>query len=343
MSALKIRKAKLFQFLRPDGEFVELQVPSSWDQSLLPRVAREDYSIHVLVSTTAPAEAAYGMVAVDSGPTGGYIIPGAAILSPENPHWGDAKYVAYNLLIADAICQTSQNGNYELAAPTCQLAKSREQIFRQNVYYLVTWKKYFTSPSTFYNDFALSLCHHGLVLSTSGDHPTELYEDFEGKGATLRLKATQGVPSYVTSILGELVPHCQNPFLRFFYLYQVIEHLMSIELDTKVAEVRTKFNAAANPSMVELREILDKFQDATREKTRINSALLPPCSATTISAEALLSALAALEPNSSFAEKIYRVRNTLFHDYKQLHDKGELISALCRDLFEYLVGKKLLA
>ncbi len=342
MSAVKISRVKFFLFRRPDEEIVEVEVPAKWDQSLVPKVVRKDYSIRIAIASKAPAEAAYGKVAVGDGPTGGYLIPGAAVLSPENLYSGDATYVAYNLLVADAICQASRSGNYEMAAPNFHAAISREQIFRQNVYYLVTWNKYFTSPSTFPNDFVLSLCHRGLVLSPSHDHPTELYADFAENGTLLKLKSTPDVPSYVTTILGTLVPHCQNPFLRFFYLYQVVEHLMSAELDTKVAEVRTRFNATATPSMVEVLEILDKFKDATREKTRINSALVPLCPATDISAEKLLSALNALEPQSSFAEKIYRVRNTLFHDYKQLHDKGEQISTLCRHFFEYLVGNKFL-
>ena len=90
------------------------------------------------------------------------------------------------------------------------------------------------------------------------------------------------------------------------------------------------------------REILEKFQDATREKTRINAALVPECPTTAISAENLLTALNALDPDTSFAERIYRVRNILFHDYKQLHERGEQIASLCRDLFAYLVSKRLL-
>lgn len=118
---------------------------------------------------------------------------------------------------------------------------------------------------------------------------------------------------------------------------------MGLEFDSKVSDVRARFGAILNPSMVELREILEKFQDATREKTRINAALVPPCPTTALSAEALLTALNALDPDTSFAERIYRVRNILFHDYKQLHERGEQIASLCQNLFAYLVAKRLLA
>ncbi len=342
MSEVKFTRAKAFEFLRPDGDRVELPVPVDWDQSLVPLVKRNDYTVNVVVSSKPPAEASYSMLAIGSGHTAGFIIPGAAILSPENPNASNANYCAYNLLVADIVCRASNNNQYELASQTFQTAESRNSVFRQNAYYLITWNKYFSSPSTICRDFALSLCNHGLVFSTLDEHPQHLYAEYDGDVTTLRLKATTELPSYVVTILGSLVPYCTNPFLRFFYLYQVIEYMMGVQFDNKVADVRTRFAATANPSMVELREILEKFQDATREKTRINAALVPECPTTAISAENLLTALNALDPDTSFAERIYRVRNILFHDYKQLHERGEQIASLCRDLFAYLVSKRLL-
>lgn len=339
---MKFTRAKSFYFFRPDGERIELPVPTNWNQSLVPLVNRNDYTVNVVVSSKPPAEASYSTVAIGSGHTAGFIIPGAAILSPENPNASDATYCAYNLLVADIVCRASRDNQYGLASQEFQAAESRDNIFRKVAYYFITWNRYFTSPSTIGSDFALSLCNHGLVFSTSDEHPQHLYVDYEGDGTTVRLKPTAKLPSYVVTILGSLVPYCTNPFLRFFYLYQVIEYMMGVEFDSKVADVRTRFVETGNPSVVELREILEKFQDATREKTRINAALVPACPTTAISVENLLTALNALDPGTSFAERIYRVRNILFHDYKQLHERGEQIASLCRDLFSYLVSKKLL-
>lgn len=340
---MKISRVKLFQFQRADGDMVEIAVPPNWSQALIPKVRHGDYTVNVVISATAPAEADFGKVAVGNGHTAGYVIPGAAILSPENPHDADETYCAYNILVADAVCRSSQIGNYELGSKNCQQANSLSQIFRRDSYYLITWNRYFTSPAALSKDFALALCDHGLIFSHSEEHPSQLYLEYKGNGSTLRLKSTPQLPSYVVTILSSLVPYCNNPFLRFFYLYQVIEYLMGIEFDLKVSNVRERFLETQNPSMVELREILDKFQDATREKARINVALVPACPTTSLSAETLLSALNALEPDTSFAERIYRVRNILFHDYKQLHDRGEQIALLCQDLFAYLISKKLLS
>ncbi len=340
---MKIKKVKFFHFRRADGELVEIPVPENWNQSLVPKVVRDGYSIRVVIASKPPAEAAYSTVAQGKGHTGGYILPGAAILSRENPYRDDAAYVAYSLLVADAVCSASHRNDYTLGEKNCQSASSREQIFKQNAFYLITWNKHFNSPATLDKDYALALCQHGLIVSNSDAHPTELYSEYAGDGATLRLKATPTLPDYIIEILGSLVPYCKNPYLRFFYLYQVVEYLMGIEFDARVTEVRGRFDATRNPSVVELREILEKFQDATREKSRINRALSPECPKTLISADALLAAVGALETDVSFAEKMYRVRNTLFHDYRQLHDKGEHVSVLCQDFFAYLVEQKLLA
>ncbi len=320
-----------------------MPVPKNWDQSLVPKVVRSDYSIRIVIASKPPAEASYGTVAVGDGKTGGYIIPGAAVLSHENPHHDDPTYVAYTLLVADAVCRASIRNDYSLCEANCQSASSREQIFKPNAYYLITWNQFFKSPVEFKRDFALALCQNGLVISNSDVHPTELYTDYVGDGRALRLKQISNVPEYIVEILGSLVPYCQNPYLRFFYLYQVVEYLMGIEFDVRVKEVRERFDKTTNPSIVELREIMDKFQDATREKTRINQALNLECPKTRIAADALLGEVDALEANATFAEKIYRLRNTLFHDYRQFHGKDKQISVLSQDFFAYLVEKKLLA
>lgn len=342
MLETKISRVKSFHFQRDDGNLVELPVPMHWNQDLVRCIRRTDYTVNVLIASKSPAEAAYGKVSIAGGPTAGYIIPGAAVLSPENPHNADANYCAYNLLIADAICRSAQNKKYELGSPNCQVANSRDQIFRQNVYYLVTWNKYFNEVSGVAREFALSLCHHGLIFSTADEHPSQLYLDYEGDGSTLRLKRTPALPGYVVKILSSLVPYCDNPFLRFFYLYQVIEYMMGVEFDSKISDVRQKFLENKRPSVVELREILEKFQDATREKSRIKVALVPTCPRTMLSVDALLQDLDALDMDASFAERIYLVRNILFHDYKQLHEREELISSVCHNLFSYLVGEKML-
>ena len=273
MTEVKIRRVKFLTFRRPDAELVDIQVPKHWNQEMVRKVVRSEYSVHVVVSDRAPAEAEFHKIAIGKGVTCGFVIPGSAIISSENPNSDDSIYCAYNLLIADAVCRASLSGHYELTSDKRDVATSREGIFRQDVFYLITWDKHITSPSTFAGDFAISLCAHGFVFPSSEELPTELMSTPPTDGSTLRLRDTKGLPDYVITILGSLVPYCKNPFLRFFYLYQVVEHLMGEDFDTRVAEVRNRFLGNESPSKVELREILEKFQDATREKARINEVL----------------------------------------------------------------------
>lgn len=340
---VKISGAKLFIFQRRDGERFEINVPSNWNQSLVKLIDRAKYTVHFVVTDHVPAEADFCKIAIGNGPTCGYVIPGSAILSAENPHSSDQTYCAYNLLIADAICSASELSDYDLASEKCDSAQSRENVFRQDGFYLVTWNKYFSAPDSFKKDFAISLCSYGLVFSAAAELPTRLMSALPSDGATLRLKATSNLPDYIVMILGSLVPYCENPFLRFFYLYQVIEYLMGEDFDSRVAEVRNRFITNDNLSKVELREILDKFQDVTREKSRIKQVLTPECPKTLISVNSLLTELGITVLDTTFAERLYRVRNTLFHDYGVLHSYGTGISSICDELYEYMVKKKLLA
>jgi hypothetical protein len=340
---MNISRVKLFTFRRRDDEFFDLKVPKNWDQVFVRSIKRSEYTVYFVVTDRIPAEADSYKITVGSGPTCGYVIPGSAILSEESPHGADKTYCAYNLLIADSICRASAIANYDLASDNCDSARSREDVFRQDGFYLITWDKQFNAPGKFQRDFAISLCSHGLVFSASRNLPTRLMSPLPSKSSTLRLKATGHLPDYVVTILGSLVPYSENPFLRFFYLYQVVEHLMGEDFDSRVADVRNRFAANANPSKVELRDILEKFQDATREKSRINQVLAPECPKTLMSVNSLLAALGITEPNATFAERLYRVRNTLFHDYGVLHSHGSAISSICDELYAYLVEKKILA
>ncbi len=49
------------------------------------------------------------------------------------------------------------------------------------------------------------------------------------------------------------------------------------------------------------------------------------------------------DPDATFAERLYRIRNILFHDYGVLHSQGEAISSICQGLYSYLVERKILA
>lgn len=339
----QISRVKFFTFRRRDGDCLDIKVSDSWNQKLISKTHSAEYSIYFVVTDRAPAEADFYRTSIGNGPTCGFLIPGSAVLSDENPHSADPVYCAYNFLIANAICRSSAKTNYDLASDRCDIAHSRENVFRQDGFYLVIWNKHIAKPEKFERDFAISLCSYGFVFSASTEHPKRLMASPPVNGATLRLRATALLPDHVVTILGALVPYCENPFLRFFYLYQVVEHLMGEDFDNRMADVRHRLMAAANPSKVEIREILDKFQDATREKARINQVLSPECPTTHISVTSLLTALGINEPDATFAERLYRVRNTLFHDYGTLHRHGHAISSICDGLYAYMVDGKILA
>jgi hypothetical protein len=194
------------------------------------------------------------------------------------------------------------------------------------------------TPS-FDKDYSISLCANGLVSPSEDGLPTNLCTSHIADKSPLRLKKSVELPDYAITILCSLVPHTSNPFLRFFYLYQIVEYLMGRDLDSRIAGLRQDFLANQDPSMVELREIVKKFQRATNEEARINSVLQLTCVHSSAAADVLLGKVDLNDKELTFAEKIYRVRNTLFHDYRRLHDYDSEVSALCQNLYSYLLAR----
>jgi len=335
----RITRVKSFAFRRPDGVLIYIPVPKHWDQTLIPRISRGGYSVRTLVTASPPPEASFSPVLIESKSTNGYLIPGSAILSPDTPHHDDAYYCAYNIIAADVICRSSLNGEYRQASKNCVSATSRDLIFHQDLFYLITWDSQIPAAKSFDKDYSISLCSNGLVGPNDDGIPGWLCTSHNADRSPLRIKKSLELPDYAITILCSLVPNAVNPFLRFFYLYQIVEYLMGRDFDSRITGLRQDFLTNQDPSMVELREIVKKFQKAANEETRINSALDTACIHTSAAADALLDKLNIADEDLTFAGKIYRVRNTLFHDYRRLHDYDSEVSSLCQNLYSYLLAR----
>jgi hypothetical protein len=329
------------QFRRPDGDVVELVVPPVMNQDWMGKVIFSDYTVRLVRAERPASEAEYSSIALAEGRTVGYLIPSTAILSVENPNNGDAAYSAYNIIAARIICELSQRGEYSLVDPACTRATGPQTIFMNDCYYLITWDKHIPNSQNFTRDYAVSLCAKGLVFDHQGQKPIALSTQYESSQRTMRLRATQGLPDYVVSILTELIPFTHSPFLRFFYLYQVVEYLMAERFADEVKRLQAELATAGTHSVVDVKDALKRFQAATSEDSRINGVLLPPCPTTLLVAGRLLDSLSVDHVSMTFAAKIYRIRNTLFHDYRRLHGATGDLTDLSTGLFAYLLESKM--
>jgi hypothetical protein len=338
---LRINKFKKLCFSRPDKTVITLDIPANLSQSLIKHTNFSEYSVHILKTNRIIAESEYSIIELENAGTVGYLIPSEAILSEENPNNKDKYYAAYSLIAAAIICENSFKKDYSLTHTDHGSAITAPMVFAENSFYLVTWNKKIPDHTNFSKNYAVFFASKGLTFSQGQTQPLALTASQHVKGTFFRIKATKGLPDYIVTILTELIPCTVNPFLRFFYIYQVIEFLMSSEFNTRVTSLKQKFSAATSHSVTDLKDILKEFQKATKEDSRINSVLCPACPATEISAENILVTLNIQHDEMTFADKIYKIRNTLFHDYQRVHSHMESMSTLSDNLFSYLIEKKM--
>lgn len=276
-----------------------------------------------------------------NGETVGRLIPCQAILSNQNPNFTNKNHAAYNIIAAAIICKKSFDRDYSLLHQNFSNASTRSGILPDNLYYLIIWDKKIKLTTSLEEDFSIFFCSKGLVFSPKKVKPSALAHYFDKENKKLKLESTN-LPKHIHLIVSELFPFTENAFLRFFYLYQVIEYLMSDSINQKIEDLRRDINSQTIPSITDIKEILNNFNDASKEKSRISTVLHPNCNDTCIAAEKLLDHISIDHSKMSFAEKVYRIRNTFFHDYRRLHDCSDEIKVLGDKLFLYLLGKKLL-
>ncbi len=338
---MRISQVKKFYFLKPNAEEVELTVPTNINQSLVRLINPSEYSLKIMTTNRPISEAEYAAIQIKGGETVGHLIPCQAILSEHNPNITEAVYCAYTIIAAHLICEKSRQADYSLAHPDHAGATGPSTVFPENGYYLISWDRKIPNAASFVQDYSLFFAGKGLLFSPKQAPLTLFPIQYDGTQTKLKLRATEDLPSYVATILTELFPFTENPFLRFFYIYQVIEHLMALDLNKQVDKLRAALGSGAVLSATELKEVFNTFQDATREKSRIKKALQPECQDSNSAAENLLGSVSIDYGKMNFAEKIYRIRNNLFHDYQTLHGCSSHMATLCDCLYVYLLGKRI--
>lgn len=324
-----------------DGTEISGEVPDSIDQSLVRDIDFSDYLVRVIAVGRKIAESEFATFVGKEGKYVGCLIPSNAILSEENPNNKNKVFAAYSLIVVATICAASFNGDYSLVAAKSQDAVNMSDLFSGNFFYAIFKKSSLDLRARdFDRIYFASLFSQGLILSdglrTPNLSPTQ--SSYNGR---ISIRENNSHPEFIYDILIKLAPYTDNPFLRFFYLYQAIEYLMSGAFVRKYAEAKAELDQETNISVTGLRDILEKLADATKEKTRINSALVPACPSTQLQAEKILDLMSIDRTKFSFAESIYKIRNVMFHDFPKIHQFGREISELCDNLMRYLMEKKI--
>ncbi|WP_339091621.1 hypothetical protein [Variovorax paradoxus] len=312
------------------------------DQSFVSRINFNEYSIRLVRPNRDISEAECASIGLPNGGGGvGYLIPGAAILSKENKKNANSVYSAYRIIVAYLVCTRALQNNFDLCDPKYRDAQTAEKVFAQDCYYLVTWDKKIPDSQNFIAAYSLCFAKRGLILTEQQTRPLFLPLIYDPATEQINLHSALKYPEHIGTLLTRLFPFTENPFLRFFYLYQIIEHLMSEEFDKFLEKLRVKLNAAQDPSTTEVRDWIQDFTSSVKEDSRIRAILQPICSKSAPLAELLLDELNIDRTKMLFPDMIYKIRNVLFHDYKTIHSAPLLVAELGDRMYGYLFEKKL--
>lgn len=338
---IRCRRIKELRFRKSNGDVIPLAVPASLNQALLAEAVREDYLVLPVATGRLVAESEVAPLRL-RGSTVGFLIPGQSILSPDLGLNSDRLYGTYSLIAAMEVCQRSHHGDYTLASPEAANAETTSPLFHEGIFYLVAWLKSLgASAESFFDRYFVSLARSGIVSFVPGSRPLRTERTLDSYAQPISLSKNPDWPEYVRTIVSLLEPHATDPFLRFFYLYQIVETLMGAKYKSGLGPLFLEFKERPDLSVTQLRDYIEKFQKIYKEKPRINAALQPTCPNSQGLAEALLEALGEETEDVPFGELIYKVRNIIFHDYSRVHAYSSMVSDLEDALASYLFERHL--
>ncbi|MFQ2540648.1 hypothetical protein ACK30C_14315 [Aeromonas caviae] len=343
-----IKKIKELHFHKREGfDDVIIPVPDSYTQTLVRRTKfnyqNEDYIVCLISTSRDFKESEIIEVRNDESHTAGFIIPGQALLSQECPNNTAPVYAAYSLYVASKICYESYHNKYNLVQSIApHSANVKDQIFFEDIAYLILWKKKVNAKSIgeVIDKYYLSFLKNALYLDKRNVAKYSLLSvddciDFQ-KDKYIKIKENSSLPEHIKIITTELIPFTENVFLRFFYIYQLIEYLMGVDFKDRYDAIKKRLDTEGNITPTNLKDYLSKFGDIVKELPKIKSVFQKSCLITEGIADKTLSGITD-EDFDGLGEKIYKIRNVIFHDYKSLHEKEGLINQLCYALMSYLL------
>lgn len=111
--------------------------------------------------------------------------------------------------------------------------------------------------------------------------------------------------------------------------------------DARVEELRAQLGVPIPPTLGDMKDWLNAFSSATNEDARIKDVLSPPCPALAKKIESLLDSIGVDHTKMIFAQKIYKLRNILFHEYSRVHNKEAELKEISDRFYKYLLESKI--
>lgn len=284
----------------------------------------------------------------------GWIIPTISLVSDLHDFSDDEFFLKYAYIAIRESLISLNESLYTYSVPDDVDEVFYSKLFHEETAILVLSKTNLNNIDGFSIDRVFpSMLKHGYV-SLSSRNPSDIHHESDAeisRRLNLDLVSTDIKSS---SLIGELLnvsfSYEEKPVFKFFFIYQVLELLID-RVYQKEQESIVDELIAAKGDTGKTKEVLDKIQNLTSEKKRI-SLLINEYSKTsgdlvflkTLCNELLVDLNRSQE--SSFEGYFYKIRNFIFHQYrdfpKQSEDKlNRIISEFVKFLPKLLSSFKL--
>jgi hypothetical protein len=194
------------------------------------------------------------------------------------------------------------------------------------------------------NDWTPSFFQYGYIPVLSQPDRDVVFSGIQPEGVKLQITpVSKEVQNrvFVDNVFTSLLPYESNSLLLFFYQYQIIELLLGQVFEAEQKSLVEKLISYASDS-VKTKEVLDEINKISSEKKRL-SLLFENYMNDTFEKSQLVAACNSFlnshnrETSTNLHESLYKVRNVLFHQYRDvISASGDQLKNICQE-FSYLL------
>ncbi len=288
----------------------------------------------------------YKVIDKDSDTRMGWCIPIQALCSKEHSFAADESFLRFAYIATYHLIQTTEQNLSSIPTTTADARLSLSDFFPEDVAVLVISIGTPDNRKPFIlEEWVPSLFGYGFSPAGESERPNVKHIGITPSAHSLNLRRVsskvEGRP-FLDNMFSNIIPFEDNPLLLFFYQYQIIElfleqvfqeeHAVLIRLlidagtDTvKAKDVLSKINALA-PEKKRIELLFGDYVEQGIDRTRLF-----------ISCNSFLREVGQ-EECGNMHHALYRVRNILFHQYRNIPAESlQALADICVEFSHLLV------
>lgn len=288
----------------------------------------------------------------------GWMFPLQALQSSQHQYADDENFLKFARIAFEKLCDGV--ANVYLKEPEYEALRNYQlsEFYSDETVVLLMSRDAIKNIENFNkNDYLPFLAQYGYYLLTNRNPSDGVLEILAlGEGKT-RIKLISTSPalrseSFIFTLITEVIPYEHQPLSKFFFQYQLIELLLDKVLQELLLKLANEILAARGKSASELKDVLDQVAEKLSEKKRLNILFSEFLSTSPDDATLralcnrflqIISVIPAGSPElQRFSEYLYKVRNTLFHNFRNVDQNAQSLIEPISCEFKKLILEMLL-